>query len=365
MDQPTTLNYYAGGNTARGFANLFDSSLQKLEKIYILKGGPGTGKSSLMRSIAEQFSNQNFDTWLIHCSSDNDSLDGVIIPELSVGIVDGTAPHVIEPELPGAVEQYVNLGAAWDSLQLRQQKEQIALLQEQISSAFTQAYENFGKALRIHDEWESIYISKMNFAEANLVTAELAEQIFGEQRLDKKSRVDRRFLGAATPRGAADFVPNITEGLSKRYFLKGRAGTGKSTLLKKLAAIAMERGFDTEIYHCGFDPKSLDMVIIRELGVTVFDSTAPHEYFPDRENDEIIDLYERCVAPGTDEANAEALQQIEARYSAQMKQAIAHLAEAKSYHDQLEVIYKQAMDFSKVNAIRDQIAEEIKALIPN
>ena len=34
--------------------------------------------------------------------------------------------------------------------------------------------------------------------------------------------------------------------------------------------------FDVEIYHCGFDPHSLDMVIVREVGIAIFDSTSPH-----------------------------------------------------------------------------------------
>ena len=41
-----------------------------------------------------------------------------------------------------------------------------------------------------------------------------------------------RFLGAATPKGAVDFVPNLTEGLPHRYFIKGPPGPGKSTMLK-------------------------------------------------------------------------------------------------------------------------------------
>jgi len=356
-------NFYAGGNTARGFANLFDSSLQDLERLYILKGGPGTGKSSLIRALADEVAAKGYEIWLIHCASDNSSLDGLIVPALRIGIVDGTSPHVIEPYLPGAVEQYINLGEAWDSEQLRAQKDEIAALNDHIKQAFEQAYARFAEALLIHDEWEAIYISNMDFQKADALTAELAARIFGEQQLEKKSRVDRRFLGAATPKGAVDFVPNLTAGLSKRYFLKGRAGSGKSTLLKKLAAAATERGFDVEIYHCGFDPNSLDMVLLRELGIAVFDSTAPHEYFPDRDSDEIVDMYERCITPGTDEAHADAISQISTRYSDQMKQAISHLAVAKAHHDDLEHIYKHAMDFAKVDAIKEQIGQEIAGFI--
>ncbi|MFC0394701.1 PRK06851 family protein [Paenibacillus mendelii] len=363
MKTGNILNFYAGGNTAQGFTNLFDSSLQGLDRIYILKGGPGTGKSSLIRTIGNELVKGGYDIWFIHCASDNDSLDGLIAPELKIGIVDGTAPHVIEPRLPGAVEQYVNLGAAWDADQLSDRRLEIESLNAGMKEAYERAYAGFAETLRIHDDWEKIYIANMNYKAADELTLEYSQLLFGVKKQDKKSRVDHRFLGAATPRGAVDFVPNLTEGLAKRYFIKGRAGSGKSTLLKKLAATAIERGFDVEIYHCGFDPNSLDMIIMRELGIAMFDSTAPHEYFPDRDTDELVDMYERCIKPGTDELHADALKAVKDRYAASMKQSIAYLAEAKSYHDQLEEIYVQAMDFSIVDQITKSIRQEIASLV--
>jgi hypothetical protein len=133
-------------------------------------------------------------------------------------------------------------------------------------------------------------------------------------------------------------------------------------MLKKIAATAAERGFDAEVYHCGFDPNSLDMVIVRELGFAIFDSTAPHEYFPERDSDEVLDMYARCIKPGTDEAYETELNDIRGRYAAKMKESIGHLATAKSYHDELESIYGEAMDFAVVDRKRDVIRREIAAL---
>jgi hypothetical protein len=355
------LHFYAGGNTSQGFANLFDSSLQGLDRLYILKGGPGTGKSTIIREIGDFINKQGFDIWLLHCASDNDSLDGLIVPALKAGIVDGTAPHVIEPKVPGAVEQYVNLGEAWDSAKLTERRAEIERIGAEIQSAYDRAYAGFAEALRIHDEWEAIYIEHMDFEKADQLTQDLKGKLFGDGRLEKKATVYRRFLGAATPKGAADFVPNLTEGL-KRYLIKGRAGSGKSTMLKKLAAEAEARGFDAEIYHCGFDPNSLDMVVVRELGFAIFDSTAPHEYFPDRDTDEIIDMYELCIEPGTDERYASEVADISARYKAKMKASTGHLAEAKALHDELEAIYVSAMDFRVVDRMKEQIRQELEAL---
>jgi Cdc6-like AAA superfamily ATPase len=352
-------NYFAGGNTARGFHNLYDSNLQGLDRLFILKGGPGTGKSSLMKKIGNEWVEKGFDVEFLHCSSDNNSIDGVVIRALGVGIVDGTAPHVIEPKAPGAIEEYINLGEAWDRIALAREKKAIQRLTSEISASFQQAYATFNEALEIHDDWEKIYINSMDFKKADQLTNKLINTFFGKIKLNKTSDVRHRFLGAATPKGAVDFVPNLTEEIPKRYFIKGRPGSGKSTLLKKLATAAEERGVDVEIYHCGFDPNSLDMVIMRELGIAIFDSTAPHEYFPSRDGDEIIDMYEILIAPGTDDIYADILAKIQVKYKNKMNEATSYLAKAKALHDELEDIYVAAMDFSVVESIQAKIAGQI------
>jgi hypothetical protein len=352
-------NYYAGGNTARGFYNLYDSNLQGLERLFILKGGPGTGKSSLMKKIGQEWVEKGYNIEFLHCSSDNNSIDGVIIPSLKVGLVDGTAPHVIEPKAPGAVEEYINLGEAWNSRTLNRQKNVIQKLTNHISQSFQKAYATFKEALEIHDDWEKIYINSMNFKKADQLTNKLIDSFFGKIKLNKAPDVRHRFLGAASPQGAVDYVPNLTEEIPKRYFIKGRPGSGKSTMLKKLAAAGEERGIDVEVYHCGFDPHSLDMVIFRELGVAIFDSTAPHEYFPSRDGDEIIDMYEILIEPGTDELFADFISNIAEKYKNKMTEATSYLSQAKSLHDELEEIYVAAMDFTVVEKIHARIAGEI------
>lgn len=356
------INYYAGGNTARGFYSLYEECLEGLDRIFILKGGPGTGKSTVMKDIGTKWVEKGFDIEFLHCSSDNNSIDGVIIPSLKVGVVDGTAPHVIEPKAPGAVEEYVNLGEAWDSEKLALQKSRIIDLTKQISTAFNTAYSNFVEALKIHDDWEKIYIESMDFNEANKLTEKLVESFFESMSLNKKASIKHRFLGAATPKGAIDFVPNLTEDIPKRFFLKGRPGSGKSTMLKKIAKEGEERGFDVEIYHCGFDPYSLDMLIFRELGIAIFDSTAPHEYFPSRQGDEIIDLYGTVIKAGTDEIFANKIEVYANNYKQKMSEAISYLAEAKGLRDELESIYIDAMDFSVVTSFKEKIIEEIEKL---
>lgn len=345
------INYYACANSASGFISFFEDNIKGLDKLYILKGGPGTGKSTLMKNIGSEWYKRGFDIEYIHCASDNDSIDGVIIPAISIGIVDGTSPHVIEPIAPGAIEDYVNLGVAWDSKILAISKDKILDIKNNISSCYTNAYKFFKNALKIHDEWEKIYLENIDFNKLNSITDSLIKKLFNDSILEKQSVVKNRFFGGATPKGSVDFVMDLTECIGKRYFIKGRPGSGKSTMLKKIAQVSQEKGFDTEIYHCGFDPNSLDMVIIRELDIAIFDSTAPHEYFPAKESDEIIDVYALAITPGTDEKYKDELDSIINRYKSTVNKGIEQLAKAKILHDELESIYIDAMDFNEVNRI--------------
>ena len=356
-------NYFACANTANGFVDYFASNLQGLRKIYILKGGPGTGKSTLMKKVGKHFLDKGFDIDLIHCSSDPDSLDGVVIPALGTAIVDGTAPHVIEPKAVGAIEEYVNIGSAINTDLVQKSAEDILKLQSEITSCYKEAYDAFAKALTIHDEWEKYYIGNLDFDKANQLADETIERLTGDVKKEKNAKVVHRFFGGCTYKGPVDYIENITSSINKRYFIKGRPGSGKSTVLKKLVKQAAENGLDTEVYHCGLDSNSLDMVVLPELDLCIFDSTAPHQYFPSRKSDEIIDFYDQLITSGTDEKYEDELKGITAKYKETIDHAVSSLQRAKSLHDDLESIYIPAVNYKLIDRMYQELVNKIEAKI--
>ena len=130
-------------------------TLAGLERLFILNGGPGSGKSSIMKKVGHQWVEKGYDIEFLHCSSDNDSIDGVFIPALKVGLVDGTAPHVIEPKAPGAMEEYINLWFCLGFPAPGFKRPGIISLTNARSKSFQKAYTLFAEALKIHDEWEA------------------------------------------------------------------------------------------------------------------------------------------------------------------------------------------------------------------
>ncbi|MBS4206874.1 PRK06851 family protein [Bacillus sp. FJAT-50079] len=360
------LRYFAGGNTAKGFYSLYDSNLTDLERVFILSGKSVAEKSYIIEKIVQKWSEEGYSIEAFHRANDPSRLEGAIIRALSVAVVDGDHPRTIGKEYVGSYWETIDMDQACRTANLDEKENEINALNDQKEIALTNAYKSYAAGLRVHDDWEKIYIDQMDFQKADQVANSLIIKLFAQaQETKNESCVLRRFLGAATPNGAVDFVDHITQDLQARYFLKGRAGTGKSTFLKKIAGEAERRGYDLEIYHCGFDPNSLDMVLVRELGWAVFDSTKPHEYFPSRVGDEVVDMYELTVAPGTDETFADEIAKIEAAYRKNMDDGKRYLAEAKGYQDKMEKIYAEVTNNTHIDHILMELNGEIQELVNN
>ena len=314
-----------------------------------------------MKRLGKAFWEMGEDVDYLHCSSDPDSLDGVIFCGRKMAVVDGTAPHVIEPTAPGAKEEYINLGVLWDREALIPYREKILQGKTQIHDCYQKVYQALGQAKEVHDRWEKVYGENTDYGLLNQLTEEFLDQVLGKIPAKAVSGQEvHRFFGALTPAGSVNYVESLLAPIKTRCFIKGRPGTGKSTLLKKLAHRAVEKGLKAEIYHCSFDPMSLDMVVLPELSFGAFDATDPHEFFPDRNTDWVLDLYEGAVRPGTDEENYELLSLFQREYGEKITLARESLGRAREIHGQLETIYGKAMNFSPMAEIISELRSYIQ-----
>ncbi|WP_370296000.1 PRK06851 family protein [Rossellomorea marisflavi] len=355
----SSKHYFACGNTAKGLISLSDSAFEELKKVYILDGGPGAGKSTLLKEIGTRLEKKGYHLDYIHSALEPDALDAVLLPEKGIGVIDGSEMFNVAQ----AVVERVDLTKPLDMEKLADHTQDVLTYFNQFIGKRQEAYDTFAASLRDHDDIEKVYISNMDFEEADTLTGELIDTFFGGENKGTEGKITRRFLGAATPVGAIDHIQNLTEGIPDRFFIKGRAGSGKSTMLKKIAASGREKGFSVEVYHCGFDPNSLDMVILREQGIAIFDSTAPHEYSPSREGDHIVDMYERCITEGTDETYSREIEEATKGYKDKMKEAVQTLKEAKDFRDQMKGIYVDLMDFNEVEQITEELYHRIEVEI--
>ncbi len=214
----------------------------------------------------------------------------------------------------------------------------------------------YADAKKIHDEWESIYIKNMDFDRLNKFGDNVIKRLVYGTSSKGSGKTYKRFFGTSTVDVPVNYIDDLTESLNKRCFIKGRPGTGKSTFLKKLSKALKDRSFDVEEYYCSFDKNSLDMVVSRELSFCVFDSTAPHEKFPSKTCDEILDFYINAGLNGIDEKFGNELYDIKEQYNKKMQEGMEFF---KEYHK----IKDAYCDREKTYKICDDIVGKIKKII--
>lgn len=178
------LDFFLAANTPQGFVSRFDQLGNHREgwRSIIIKGVPGCGKSSLMKKIAEDFLEAGEDVERIHCSSDPDSLDGVMIERLKISIADGTAPHVLEPKYPGAYEQILNLFDALDMETLFHNREEIISLFDQNKILYERAYRFLSAAGSLQSDNAKLGTECLDIIKINKTALRFARQEFAPAR---------------------------------------------------------------------------------------------------------------------------------------------------------------------------------------
>ncbi len=349
---------YAGGNTALGFYSHYDHvTVGHAARLWIIKGGPGVGKSTFVRAIGEELRAKGFDVEYFCCSSDNDSFDGVRIPALDIALVDGTAPHIIEPKFPGAVDELLDLGAYWDEAGIRSHRDAIIAKTPEVSRHFARAYRFLAAAKHIYDDISATNTEALDFGAANQTAHTLIEAIFSDRPVSPQPGIERHlFASAITPRGPVHHLDNLFGPVKRKWIIEGEPGTGKSTLLAKIARASVERGLYTEVFHCAFNPVAIDHVLIPELDAAVVTSTPPHTYFA--ADARRIDM-NTCRDDTKVRRHAGMLADQRALFDDLLQRAVSCLAQAKEEYQVLESYYVKHMDFERIAALRQKIVARI------
>lgn len=358
--------YFPGSNSAYGFYSFYDQIIaDDATRKYIIKGGPGVGKSTFMRSIAERYLGMGYDLEFHCCSSDNDSLDGIVIPLLGIACIDGTAPHTVDPRNPGVVDEIIHLGDFWDEKGILRHRKAILKTNREKSRLFRRAYKYLAAAKLFLDEVEGYYIENNALDKVGLdklalqLNGEIFQDRVNEHEGDGPIRRERHmFATAITPEGPISYLESLLSGIKKKYIINGDDGTGKNDLISRVMDAAKMRGYYVEIYHCALDPYKIDHVIIPELEVAVLNSVTPHILHPGPE-DTVVETGHYTRDPG-----AELLQERKTArelYHRSMDTAVSFFHRAKAAHDELESYYIPNMNFEDIDRLRHQIIKKINS----
>ena len=342
MNQEKIRRLFPGSNTSAGFMGFFEDLRRRAKRTIIFKGGPGVGKSTLMQEAGKHFETSGCRVEYYHCSGDPDSLDAVFAPEKGLLILDGTAPHIVDPRLPGAADGILNLGVCLNEKQLEKHRDALDQLQQDISAAFSQAYRYLSAAKAVRSDAAAVYAA----AFGNKERRAMEQALFSMLPSAPDGGSGHAFAQAITCQGVLQQMDSVIE--ENTCCLDVPWGFDVNALLLPLWDEAARHHIRRFAYHDPLDASCLAHVAIGDqLFTTAVLMDAP------------------CLTPQLDAAilrrENSRLAFDRAVYDLTVNQAVEALAEAKKRHDELERYYIDAMDYSHLGAIKQEFLEEIRA----
>lgn len=366
-------HYFPGNNTPLGFFSYYKHILGQREanKIVCIKGGPGTGKSTFMNRIAEYFASMDEDIDYLHCSADENSLDGIVLKDRRIAVIDGTSPHITDPVTPGAVDKIVNLGEFWDEEAIAVNKSEIIDLNEETSRWYRIAYNYLSAAKSVYRSLEEIYNDASEDSEIYKVVADIVGSEYGDLDISLKPGKRKKFFASAiTGDGVVNYITSLLGDMKRVYMIDSPVGYSNSSFMEIVTEGAIYRGLDVEAYYCPMCPEEkIEHIVIPELKTAFVTMNRYHDIqpweipAPDESGQEIILIYmEDYMNILNIGKNSELIQSLNEEYDILLNKSVKHLSLARDTHLMVEKMYIPNMNFTQLSDMRDKLQAELAAI---
>ena len=336
--------YFLGTNSSEGFVSSFDKcySCEDNWKTFIIKGGPGTGKSSFMKSLQTYAEKEGIEYEIFPCSSDPNSLDAVIFPCKKLVVLDGTSPHIVEPVFPGCCEQILNFSDFWDRRKLEKTREEITFYTLKNRRQHRQASGYLAAAGKIIENNLSIVNQAIKKEKLDIFSKKLCKKYINKK--GEKAYEWIRYLGGVTPFGVADYSSSAVENIKTVVPIKDDFGGVSSLVMENIRAFALSQNHQIIKVPNSFLPSKItDHIIIPKLSLS-FVSITPYQ--SPKTNGRIIHS-SRFLDKAILNENKKTIKENKKIINNIIDLGVSTLKQAKTTHDILEEYYIGAMDFKK------------------
>ncbi len=340
--------FFLGANSHINFVSYFKQLQEQSDsmQLLILKGGPGSGKSSLMKRVIKYALLHNHEVEIIPCASDPSSIDAFIDKTADFAMMDGTAPHTEDPSLPGANHHILYTGDLWDTAYLRQYGSKIKGLNGRIGDYHKGAccYIKAASALLYENLlYSKKYINKSAIASfANEICKPFSKGNYADEKV--------RLLSAVSVGEIKYFKETLPLLADKIFVIEDEFGGAADFLIKNIKHTAECNGTQIISCPCSIMPEKTDHIIIPDAKVAVVTQNRflPVDFGEKKSAEEFYRKMPDCALLEERQSDAQNL----------LGKACTLVKEAKLLHDDLEDIYKNAMDFSGMDGFFEDIIKK-------
>jgi hypothetical protein len=260
------------------------------------------------------------------------------------------------------VDEIIHLGDHWDAQSMVPHKNRVLEINHETSRLFRRAYDYLSMAEKANGVIESAVrdTGALDFRGLDDQATAVAADALGTETREGYGAARHLFASAISPAGLKNHLETLTWGLGRKYLVVGKPGTGRTTLVKKVADMIRSRGFHVEYYHCCLDPERIDHAIVPELRTGIFNASEPHAIMPDA-GDVLVNTGQFVDANRFERLSGE-IQEAEDLYSRALGNGLVFMSLAKRTHDELEKYYSPYMDFAAIDARRERTLDRILEL---
>lgn len=327
-------HYFAEGVTNRGYISLLPTMMAEWKRTYVLMGGPGTGKSTMIKMLGLELLDRGYEVDFMRSARDPDSMAGFTIRRSHLAMLDLYEVAPLKWRAPGIVECFVDFTALCDLRKLERQRERVLeleaeekRLQKEIGVRLA---EEFGEKARgrnpvMPDKLGRPWLLN-SFEAADLQESDegIWHKAQGALRQIQKSKLTSFFLHGLDCEGWLNLAPHY---------------------LRDMDQIRLD-GEETS--------EAMDWILIEaeQLGQVI--DMVLHPLYPDKIIGIVFPQRNLAIWQGAPEELKD--QGLDRPFSETLKKTLVTFQNARQL---LKAIYMEVIDFSRVDALREEILNQI------
>ena len=353
------VSFFFGANNAGGYCSLYSDAYDSYKggNHIILKGGPGTGKSTIMKKVAEKLEKRGYYVERGYCSADPNSLDIVLAPEIGFSILDGTSPHVLDPVLPGVSDHIVDLCVAWDRDYLKSHATEIKEFTAENKRLHKKTADFLAVASQIDAQGIILGSDHIDKEKLQRYIVRLCHRLIPERDAEDRGREYKRFLSAVTPEGIVvqhDSVVALAESI---VTIEDEVGLVSPYRAESVGEYALSRGYDIYKCYCPLFPRmKVEHIIIPKLKIALFTENSYHSSIDDCGKK--VHAFRFLDKNGIETVREKLLFGKKAKKEL-IDEAVRKMSLALDVHNRLEEYYIKATDFERIDTITKSILSKI------